>query len=189
MDNMYETALAGLQSSIDAENCLITNSGINIFLVRGGQYTFKHCTVSSFSTLYVSHKNPVLYINNWDSTANTLMTYDLNASFTNNIFWGDYGTVDDEVILSSKGNNLFQVTFDHNLYKAINTPAFSVDQGNIMNEDPRFDSVNIERRIFDFHIARNISPVIDKGIAAGVPLDLDGKTRKLPPDMGCYEND
>ncbi len=187
IDNMYEAALSGLSSSIEAVNCLITNSGINILILKGGDYIFKHCTAASYSNLFIIHKNPVLYINNWDSTAGIVNTYSLNAAFINSILWSDDNSVDNEVVVSKRGNNPFAVQFDNNLYKAMADPDFSILNNNLRNQDPLFDSVNAGTGYYDFHIGKNPSPAINFGILAGVPKDLDGRNRDNRPDAGCYE--
>jgi hypothetical protein len=187
IDNSYETGIAALHSSLTASNCLVSNCGINILLVRGGNYNFTHCTVAAYSTTYLLHKNPVLIVNNWDSSDNGLVTFDLKATFTNSIFWGDYGAVDNEVVVSKKGNNPFDVSFIHNLYKAESEPPNSNLTENIRNQDPLFDSVNTAIRFFDFHLQTKPSPAINKGISTSVLTDLDSKPRDTRPDLGCYE--
>jgi hypothetical protein len=135
----------------------------------------------------VLHKKPVLFLNNWDSSQTGIRTYPLIANFTNNIFWGDNGTVEDEVFVSKRGSNPFNVLFSNNLYKAIQDPAFSTLTANLKNLDPLFDSVNTGNRFFNFRLQTKPSPAINKGIPAGIITDLDGKPRDSQPDMGAYE--
>ncbi|WP_336515239.1 hypothetical protein [Pollutibacter soli] len=187
IDNMYEAALTGLNSSFEAINCRITNSGINILILKGGNYDIKHCTAASYSNLFITHKNPVLYINNWDSVGGTVYSYNLLARLTNNIFWSDDGIVENEVVVSKRGSNSFDVTFENNLYRANVDPENSFLINNLKNLDPLFDSVNASARYYDFHIGKFPSPAIDYGVPAGVLIDLDGKTRGATPSIGCYE--
>jgi hypothetical protein len=187
IDNIYDAGIFGIQTSIRASNCLVSNCGINLLLVSGGDYQFTHCTVASYSNIFVLHKKPVLFLNNWDSSQAGIRTYPLLANFTNNIFWGDNGTVEDEVFVSKRGSNPFNVLFSHNLYKAIQDPAFSTLTANLKNLDPLFDSVNTGNRFFNFRLQTKPSPVINKGIPAGILTDLDGKPRDGQPDMGAYE--
>jgi hypothetical protein len=187
IDNIYDAGIYGIQTSIKASNCLVSNCGVNLLLVSGGDYQFTHCTVASYSNIFVLHKKPVLFLNNWDSSQAGIRTYPLIANFTNNIFWGDNGTVEDEVLVSKRGNNLFNVLFSHNLYKATQDPAFSTLTANLKNLDPLFDSVNTGNRYFNFRLQTKPSPAINKGIPAGILTDLDGKPRDSQPDMGSYE--
>jgi len=187
IDNIYEGGITGIQTSIRAINCQVSNCGNNLLLVNGGDYSFTHCTIASYSNIFVLHKKPVLYLNNWDSSQAGIKSYPLVARFTNNIFWGDNGTVEDEVVVSKKGNTFFDVVFSNNLYKVLQDPAFSTLTNNLKNLDPLFDSVNIGTKYFNFRLQTKPSPAINKGIPAGIYIDLDGKPRDSQPDMGCFE--
>jgi hypothetical protein len=61
--------------------------------------------------------------------------------------------------------------------------------GNILNQDPLFDSINTNRRYFNFRLKSN-STAINKG-NTGLTIDLDGNPRPRPvgtlPDLGAYE--
>jgi hypothetical protein len=187
IDNIYDAGIFALNSSIKATNCLISNCGTNILLVKGGNYEFTHCTVASYSNNYILHKNPVLFVNNWDSINNQVFTYNLTALFRNNIFWGENGTTDDEVVVSKRGSTTFDVVLRNNLFKAKTTPPNTVLTDNISNQNPLFDSIDVVKRYYDFRIGLKASPAIDKGLSLGVVNDLDNKPRDSKPDMGCYE--
>jgi parallel beta-helix repeat protein len=188
LDNIYDAAILATQTSIQARNCLVTNSGRNIVVDYGGNYSFTHCTVSSFSNDYIAHLSPVLNISNYEIQGNIPVESDLTANFINCIFWGDFGTVSDEVVVSKQGNTIFMVGFQNCLWKFTNQPA-GVDSSNmITNLDPLFDSVNNQQRIYDFHL-KATSPAINKGINTGILFDLDGNPRAVGlPDLGCFEN-
>ena len=117
------------------------------------------------------------------------VTARLNALFRNNIFWGDNGFVNDEIIVDKQGNNPFTVSFDRNLYRANADPANSTLTGNIRNQDPSFDSIDVFKRIFNFRITKNAAaPGINKGTVTTFPKDLDDRNRNNGlPDLGCYE--
>ena len=158
-----------------------------MLLANGGNYEFDQCTVASYSNIYLSHKQPVLAITNWDSVNNQVSTYPLSANFQNCIFWGDYGTVTDEVITSRRGTDPFTINFNHVLYKAQTVPSDITFVSPILNEDPFFDLIDPGGRIFDFHLNRNPSPAIKAGADIGVTTDLDDLPRIPPPDLGCYQ--
>jgi hypothetical protein len=116
-------------------------------------------------------------------------TGDLNASFRNCIFWGDAnGIVKDEVVVLKQGSTAFNVSFDQVLWRVQTTPANSTISGAINNQNPMFDSVNTSEKIYSFRL-KDGSPAIDKGVNAGVTIDLDGKPRPVgtKPDLGAYE--
>lgn len=188
VDNAYDAGLLFVNSSFDISNSLISNCGSNINIVLGGTYKLTNCTVASYST-FVNHKNPVLSANNFAEINGSNVTTGLNAIFENCIFWAEAGNiVADEVVIDKAGSDPFDVIFDHCLYKATNDPANSVIKESLKNIDPMFDSIDVAKRIFDFHTSNGAAPGIDKGVATGFLKDLDDKNRNVGlPDMGCYE--
>ena len=189
IDNAYDVGLLSMNSSVQADNTLITNCGKNINISLGGDYTFTNCTVASFSNSYLLHKNPVLIASNFADQNGITLTGNLNATFSNCIFWGDNGTIDDEVMVNKQGNNIFNVTLDHCLYKALNDPANTILTAPIKNIDPSFDSIDVNHKYYDFRITKNsLAPGIDQGITTVFLKDLDNNNRAVGlPDLGCYE--
>lgn len=185
IDNAYDAGLLGINTSITARNLLVSNCGKNIFLVKGGNYNFTHCTAATFSSSYIQHKDPVLAVTNYlNNSANNL-----NAVFRNCIFWAEAnGIVNDEVMVLKQGSTAFNVTFDQVLWRTQTNPANSTINGAINNQNPIFDTINTGQKIYSFRL-RSGSPAIDKGVNAGVNIDLDGKPRPVgtKPDLGAYE--
>ncbi len=186
--NIYDAGIIGINTNIYADNCLISNCGNNINLEFGGGYRFINCTVASFGTIYISHTEPVLNISNYLPNAGTNQTSTLNALFQNCIFWGDGGTVDDEIAIDKQGSSAFSATFDHVLYKAKDEIPNADFISSIKNEGPMFDSIDVSRNIFDFHFNDHPnSPAVDAGVVTPFLYDLDDKLRDSKPDIGCYE--
>ena len=187
IDNAYDAGIIAINSSIRARNCLVSNCGQNLLLVKGGQYDFEHCTIASIGNRYISHQNPVLVLSNYVVVNNNPVTADLAANFRNNIFWGANGLVDDEVVVARNGNGPFTVTFNNNLWKQQTIPQHITGSQNINNQDPRFDSVAVFDHFFDFRLKPG-SPALDKGLPGPVSIDLDGRMRPVGlPDLGCFE--
>jgi hypothetical protein len=94
------------------------------------------------------------------------------------------------VIAKDTGADL-NVNFDHGLWKIQkNDPStvagVSTDQM-INDQPPLFDSINISKRYYDFHLQAS-SPAKEKGANTSVIIDLDGDLRPVgAPDLGCYE--
>jgi hypothetical protein len=187
IDNSYDAGILGAQSSIQASNCLISNCGKNILLGYGGSYQFTQCTAASFSNNLIAHTFPVLSVSNYVLQGNTTATADLTANFINCIFWGNNGSVDNEVLVSQQGSNPFSINFSNCLWK-VTTPPTGIHSSNIIaNSDPLFDSINVGRNYYDFHLKAG-SPALNKGISTSLTQDLDGNPRPAGlPDLGCYQ--
>lgn len=186
IDNSFETGILAINSSVSARNCLISNCGRNLYLVKGGTYDFNHCTVATIASSFIEHKEPVLTLTNFVRVNNNDVAENLTASFRNCIFWGESGIVDEEVFVMKRGNTVFNVSFTHSLWKVLGNPADVSTNAMINNHAPRFDSINTFNHYYDFRLMTG-SPAIDKGIASTVLSDLDGKLRGAAPDMGCFE--
>ena len=188
IDNVYDAGILAIQSSISARNCQISNCGKNIQLVYGGNYNFTHCTVASINSNYIEHKEPVLFVSNNARQNNVLITAPLSAIFRNCIFWGQGGKTEDEVVISRQGSDSYQVTFENCLWKVKTTPANISSSSNLLiNVDPLFDSVNVEKSYYSFRL-KNGSRAINYGVNLGISSDLDGNTRPVGlPDLGAFE--
>ena len=189
VDNAYDAGIYAVNSSLQADNSLISNCGSNIILSYGGVYNFTHCTVAAYSSYYLNHKNPVLNVNNFLEQTGSTLTADLNAVFRNSIFWGSEGIVTNEITVNKQGANAFTVLFEKNIYRSLTDPANSTLSGNIVNADPAFDSIDAFKKIYDFRITKYaFAPGINAGVLTGYPKDLDNNNRNVGlPDLGCYE--
>ncbi|MCU7551629.1 hypothetical protein OCK74_21090 [Chitinophagaceae bacterium LB-8] len=187
IDNAYDAGLLAGNTSITARNLLISNCSNNLLLVGGGQYQFTHCTIASYYNGFIAHNTPVLQVQNFFQQNGLTFTGNLNAVFRNCIFWGQDGSIEDEVIVKKEGNTTFSVLFDHVLWKVKNTPQNVTIQEAINNQSPEFVTIDAEKNVFDFRLKEN-SPALNKGIPANVTIDLDGKPRPVGiPDLGSYE--
>ncbi len=187
IDNAFNAGIFGSNSSVQASNLLVSNCANNIVLEKGGNYSFNHCTVASYSNNLILHKTPVLSVANF--TASNPSPRDLQATFTNSIFWGDNGFVENEIVVSKQGNSVFDVKFFNCLYRAGVDPSNSTLANPIKNLDPLFDSIDVINRIYNFrHNSQGPAPGINKGQITALAVDLDNKPRPVGlPDIGCYE--
>jgi hypothetical protein len=187
VNNSYDAGILGLDGSIRAVNCLISNCGQNVVLGGGGYYNFSQCTDAAFSNDYIAHTQPVLAVSDEIVYGSTVYSGPVQANFVNCIFWGNYGDVTDEVEVSQQTSNSFVVGFGNCLWKVQDLPTGVTSANMILNQDPLFDSVNTAVNYFDFHLKAN-SPAVGAGAAAGVMVDLDGNPRPVvAPDLGCYQ--
>lgn len=188
IDNAYDAGIITVNSSVIAKNCLISNCGKNILLTKGGKYLFTHCTVASYSNNFIQHKDSVLSIFDYDLNKPSDIVQ-VDATFLNCIFWGEGGTVTTEIGIYKKSNSS-KIKFDNVLWKVQAAPiGADPPSGNVINQNPLFNSINISKNYYDFRLKSNpLSPAIDKGnlMTVGTP-DLDGKQRINTPDLGCFE--
>jgi len=143
--------------------------------------------VASYSSNLLLHKTPVLSVTNF--AAGNPTARDLQATFTNSIFWGDKGFVENEIVVNKQGSTMFDVRFLNCLYRASTDPVNSTITAAIKNIDPLFDSVDVTARIYNFrHNSQPLAPGINKGLTTPLSVDLDNKPRPVGvPDIGCYE--
>jgi len=188
INNIYDAGILGINTNIYADNCLISNCGSNIEIVYGGDYRFISCTVASYGTSYIIHSNPVLQLSDFTTQGGTNYTAPLSAFLQNCIFWGDGGTVDDEIAIDKQGAYPFSVSFDHVLYKAKDDIANAIFTSSIKNETPMFDSIDVSHNFYDFHFNNHPnSPAVNAGVVTQFLYDLDDNPRGSAPDIGCYQ--
>jgi len=186
LDNIYDIGLFGINSSIVANNCLISNCGNNIALIYGGIYQFNHCTVVTVSNSFIQHKNPVLTATNYVKQNNQTYTSPLSATFTNSILWSDRGLVDNEVLVQKEGTDVTNLILQNVLFKAKTDPSNTSFTNVVRNTDPQFDSVDVVKLFYNFRLQAG-SAAINKGIVTPILTDFDGLPRVGLPDLGAYE--
>lgn len=187
IDNCFDAGILSVASSINAENCLISNCGKNIMLVKGGNYQFTHCTVAAYTNTFIQHKEPLLLLTNFLKEGSTIEGGNLSAAFTNCIFWADNTTVENEVITQKEGNASFNVDFTNCILKAKTQPANVTLTNILLNQAPDFETIDTQKKLYNFRLKEG-SPAINAGVSSSINIDLDGKPRPVGlPDLGCYE--
>lgn len=190
IDNAYDAGIVTLNSSVSAVNCLVSNCGKNLLLAKGGNYQFLHCTIVSYSNNYILHKDPLLFISNYVNINNVPQPEPLSAIFRNCIFWGEGGSLDDELVVAEDSGASLNINFDQNLWRAQKTDPSAISgvtTAGIINDMPIFDSISVSKSYYDFHLQAT-SPALNKGAATPLTIDLDGKPRPVDiADLGCYE--
>lgn len=189
ISNAYSSGFFGINSDVEANNCLLYNCNQNLLIQLGGNYQFTNCTMATYSTNYLLHKTPVAVVANFAEQGGQTYTQDLQALFTNCIFWSDENFLPNELVTAKQGSTIFNVVFNNCIYKAETNPAFATFNQSLKNINPQFDSINVANKFFDFRITKNnLAPGINTGISTVFVKDLDDKSRMISnTDIGCYE--
>lgn len=187
IDNCFDAGIIASLSAIKATNCLISNCGKNLVLVKGGDYQFTHCTITAYSNTFIQHKEPLLTLANFLKTGDQINEGNLKARFENCIFWTDNTIVDNEVLTQKQGGGSFEATFTNCMLKWKAEPANLTLINILLNQAPQFEAIDTQKKLYNFRLKEG-SPGIDAGINTSVSVDLDGNPRPVnQPDLGCYE--
>ncbi len=189
ISNAFSSGFFGINSEVKANNCLIYNCNQNLLIQLGGNYQFTNCSLASYSTNYLLHKTPVAVVSNFAEQGGQTFLQDLQANFTNCIFWSDENFLPNEIVTAKQGNTIFNAVFNNCIYKAATDPAFATFNQSFKNINPQFDSIDVANKYFDFRITKNsLAPGINKGLSTIFAKDLADNNRMIGnTDIGCYE--
>lgn len=178
LENMSSSALLSFTSDLEMNNCLLDNAGdVLVALLAGGNYNFNHNTLANYGYgLFKSQ--PTFYVTDQLELADgSLIGEAINLSLNNTIVWGP---ANDEIIIENTSEDDFNLLMTNNILRTTN-PSFD-GFNNILNQDPLF----VEPSAFNYSLNEG-SPAIKSGKDLGFSIDLLGKTRISPPDIGAYE--
>ena len=179
-------------AKINGENVVINNAGqASLACTYGGNYTFTH---STFNNNWNSSQQVAVAISNYVAGAIPEVKDLAAATFNNCIIYGSYSN---EMTLNKKTGAAFKYQFNNCLIKFDNTSnkfatnpdyQFTTDPAHyneiILNKDPKFFKTAQNKLNID-----PTSPAFAKGNSAYlIPLDVLGKTRTSPPDLGAYQS-
>lgn len=191
INNMGEAGLLAEDAWVKAANCVIGNCGVSaVYLNKGGNYDFRHCTIGNF-WIYNVRNTPSLVLNNYSINNNgDPIPYNLtNAYFGNCVI---YGNEFEEIMLDKKDIALFNYKFENCLFRTqlnISDPVYYSNC--IKNKDPLF----VDYTTFNLQ-PDTLSPLIKAGsydVLNGSWIDLSrdikGNSRisEFPPDLGAYQ--
>ena len=189
ISNSFSSGIYAINSEVTANNCLVYNSNQNLLIQLGGNYQFTNCTMATYSTNYLIHKTPVAIVTNFAEQGGQNYTQNLQALFTNCIFWSDENLLPNELVTAKQGNTIFDVVFNNCIYKAETDPSFATFNQSLKNVNPQFDSIDVANKVFDFRITKNnLAPGLNSGLSTVFVKDLENNNRMVGnTDIGCYE--
>ena len=180
-------------AKIEGENVVINNAGkSSLACTYGGDYKFTHCT---FNNNWNSATQLAVLVNNYFVGAIPELKDLTQATFNNCIIYGSYSN---ELILNKRNEAAFEYQFNNCLLKFNNTSnsftnnpeyQFNSDPTHysniILNKDPKFFNISLNKFNID-----DTSAAFEKGnILFTIPLDITGKNRTSPPDLGAYQSE
>jgi hypothetical protein len=197
--NHSQFGIFARHSNIKGTNLVFNNFGFSAFAgTQGGVYDFVHCTFANYWNGGV-RSLPAVLLNNFYTEDNiSFISFDLQkANFTNCII---YGSNNIELKLEKIDTGIFNYSFSNNLIRFNDVsnqytgkPQYNFNDnthyiGNILNQNPDFKTefLKINKMLIGKNSASNA-----KASAIGtslVPVDILGKTRANPADIGAYEH-
>ncbi|MBL3654646.1 right-handed parallel beta-helix repeat-containing protein [Fulvivirga sediminis] len=167
-----------ITSDLYMYNTLINNCAVNVLgNYAGGNYIYEHCTFANYSFDFFREDPAVVFSNNLQLLADSLLVADLNIELYNNIIWG---SIRDEIILSSESSKKFELAMSNNIIRT-NLEQLNTNN-NIINQDPHF----VNPSNYNYHLD-TLSIAKDAGIDINLSTDHDGNTRDAKPDIGAFE--
>ena len=185
--NCSNYGILAQNAKIEAQNIVINTAGkAALGCTYGGNYLFTHCT---FNNNWSDSRQFTLLLNNYKLGATPEAMALTQATFNNCIVYGAYSNA---MNLDKNNGAAFEYQFNNCLLKSeansLN-PLYNFNDNThynniILNQNPRFFDIAKNKLNID-----NTSAAFAKGNPAYlIPLDINGKTRTLPPDLGAYQN-
>ncbi len=199
---IYNSGSFGIRSekaNITAANLAVNKAGrASVALTFGGTYNFTHCTIANYTNAF--NQVPLL-MNDYIETQDAINVTDLDAQFTNCIFYGSGGL---GISLENVGSQASPPTNFNYLFR--NCLIKFVDFSNQLEGEFPYDFTDTthyqncilaetstqNRPQFAEPAANNLkikedSSAKDVGADAGIATDILGRNRIGQPDMGAYE--
>ena len=177
---------------INGENVVINNAGqASLACTYGGNYKFTH---STFNNNWNSSQQVAVAISNYITGAIPEVKDLTSATFNNCIIYGSYPN---EMTLNKKTGAAFEYQFNNCLIKFDNTSSkFATNPDYLFTTDPaHYNNITLNKDPKFYKTAQNklnidaTSAAFAKGNSTYlIPLDVLGKTRTLPPDLGAYQS-
>jgi hypothetical protein len=167
LQHLTQSGLQLSRAQLQADNLLIANCiGDAISLGQTGTMTLNNCTLANFEFDFV--RRGVSFLANAGSN--------WSLQWTNVLIWGSRR--DREEISLAAGQSL-PITQNCLLRSQLTGLQ---GNNNLVNIDPLFQAP----AAYDFSL-RLASPALKRGFANGLLIDILGKPRVSPPDIGAYE--
>lgn len=182
IQNTSQTGLSAINSNIDAENCLLVNSGEATMKLIGGKYNFNFCTIANYYR-WATRKAPTVVITNIFGISPRPLD---ECNIYNSIIYGSYS---EELAIEGTNSAALNYRIASSIIRATTSQKANFENI-IWNTNPQFVDLNSnENFTYNFQL-QSSSPAIDAGNNNyPVSSDIKGRTRSYNGtyDIGCYE--
>lgn len=196
--NSSAFGILGRNTSINAENVVINNSGQSSFAgTIGGTYNFTHCTIANYWDNGF-RQYPSVLLNNFiiDEDNNAILADLTEANFNNCIIYGNdnpeimLDEIEDAAVafnfkftnclirFEDSNNNFTGANYD------FNDPTHY--EGNLFNQSPDFKDPFLNELIIGDNSAVNNQG--NMTFSSQVPFDILNVNRTTSPDLGAYQH-
>lgn len=189
VENMSSYGIFSNGNRVRGENLCFAEAQASLYLYKGGDYEFVHCTFANYALhgSYGGSRGLVLSDYVYDATGEKQCFPLERALFANSSFTGN-SEQQIRTDLALGATDYGQISFDHCLVDLkpvpVNHPWFD---SCIWNEKPLF----VDPENYNFQVDTAGSPLTGKGepaYLAGTCLrDILGRDRRTPPAIGAYE--
>ena len=195
--NVLGNLLEATNAKVEISNSLLCNAGGYIACLRGGDYTWKHCTLTNYYQFSWGSRTQaiLLFSNQLIDDAGETQVIPFKSLMLNSVVYGNYNneiqTKFDETDPASYSYVFKNCLLKQRVTEVLNPPY----EACIFNGKPLFLFEKWEQErphVYDFHVESG-SAVIGIGnneyVTPDLVLDLDGNNRLSDGscDAGCYE--
>lgn len=200
--NSGNIGILARNARITASNLVVNKAGqAAVALTLGGQYNFTHCTIANYSNAF--NQVPLL-LSDFQETEDAFNVADLDAAFTNCIFWssGNLGIRHSKLPLNQQNphNTVYNYSFSNCLIKFYDysnqyagNPLYQFNDTNYTGSVVAKSTSSGQARVNFTDPQRNIltleegSGAIGIGITTSFTTDIAWRNRDANPDAGAYE--
>ncbi len=179
-----QASLIGVSTSINATNCLFADVGSYSFLAYlGGKYLFNHCTFAEYSGINTRQQGHLAITNTQRDGNGVLLKWkDLDFTLTNSIV---EGPMIDEIFIDNVSKAVFNINSNYNILKTKDPKKFFNTPFNYFNKK---NTGFIDVSIGNYAIDSTSFGISKAGMSSPINImDITGKLRKNPCDIGAYE--
>ena len=192
--NMNAFGIYGVNYKIDGWNNVVSNCGAyTLALIRGGNYTFRHCTFANYWSGNVRSEPSVILSNAQTRPDNSIVVSPMNFLFLNGIVYGNLQS-GNELLVDGLADVPFNWAFKNSLLKIDNPDINTSDplhfEAMRFNEDPGFADVNNQNfKLTASSVARNWGSSVFVNTPPVISEDINGLSRLADegPDAGAFE--